>query len=104
MTKTSWMLIAMVGLMAFLLGGVVAIAEDTMSPASEASVRSHPAAKDQGVITTALASPEGDGAEPDKKDDRGSGHTHGGLGHAYGHDKGKGHANGQGKGNENWPS
>ena len=87
--KTSWVLIPIAGLIAFALGGAVAVTEDTPSPQARTSVRSQGTIPDQNEATTVAPSPIATEVEEDKmmkNKDEGPGE-----GHAYGHDRGSDH-------------
>ena len=88
MMKTSWVLIPIAGLIAFAIGGAVAVTEDTPSLEGRTSVRSQRTFPDQNVATTASPSPTVTEVETDELKDEDEGP---GEGHAYGRDRGSDH-------------
>lgn len=100
MTRTSWLLITIAGLLAFVMGGAVAFTEDIQGPQAKTSAGSQAATQNQIMSPTAAPMPITAVVGVDKKEgkkDHGAGHAYGhdrGEGHTKRHDQGKGHAYG----------
>ena len=73
MMKTSWVLVPIAGLIAFALGGVVAVTEDTPSPQAKTSVRSQRTIPEQNEAATAPPSPSATEVEADELKDKDEG-------------------------------
>lgn len=97
MSRTTWLVVTICGLAAFIVGGGVALLDDgtgtsSVSNAPAVTVASSP---------PALESPPPSSLDPSvsaQDEDEGDDHGHGGKGQAHGHDKKEHEGNGKAKG------